>query len=100
MARWAVWDGPVPGQVKDPEAGGHVETIQREGYWWSNITHIGRAIPIQAGASVSAGDDLATDGSGHCVPATSGDVIVARALQSGSANDEVWVAMTNQAETA
>lgn len=104
--RWKVFTGV---QTRgDPTAGGKVDdvdsrsfSIPESGVQWDGVVAIGRRYRMDTGGSFSAGDDLATDGNGRAVAASSGDVIVARALEGSSgAGDEAWVVMTNQSDTA
>ena len=44
---------------------------------------------VRVGAAVTAGDDLASDSTGRAVTATTGDIIIGRALEDGSAANVV-----------
>lgn len=48
---------------------------------------------VELGGSVSAGNNLETNGSGQAVGA-SGGTVVARALEGGTSGDNIWIAFT------
>lgn len=61
----------------------------------------GHAQRMDCGGSFSAGDDLATDANGRAVKATSGDVVVARALEGSSgAGDTAWCTIGGRSQKA
>lgn len=74
-----------------PSAGGPVDWIG--GGAVGSLNYLpGFPFLVDTGGSFSAGDDLATDGSGRAVQAGAGDVVVARALEgSFGAGDTAWV---------
>ena len=49
---------------------------------------IGGRAKVSAGATITAGDEVASDAAGEAVPAATGDVVLGRAL-SGGANGEI-----------
>lgn len=85
-----------------PSAGGPVDGFSGGDYGESGTDGPPNAHPravfrMDTGGSFSAGDDLATDGSGRAVAASSGDVVVARALESSSgAGDTAWCTWAGQ----
>lgn len=76
----------------DPTAGGDVHTVRDSsgGGTWNVWPGSGTPVKVEAGESISDGDDLATDGQGRAVTATSGDTVVAEALESASSGNEFW----------
>lgn len=81
-----------------PSAGGPVDGVTGSfadgaSFRWGP----GGVFRLDTGGSFSAGDDLATDGSGRAVAAGSGDVVVGRALEGSSgAGDTAWIAWAGQ----
>lgn len=75
--------------TSDPTAGGEVHTV-RGGTGWDVWPGSGTPVKVEAGESISDGDDLATDGQGRAVTATSGDTVVAEALENASSGNEFW----------
>lgn len=49
----------------------------------------GVQIPMRVSAAVAVGDDLAVDATGHVKKATEGQVVVAKALTSAAATNEI-----------
>ena len=66
----------------DPSAAGQAATLAIDG-----------VSKIQVGAAVTAGDDLAVGSNGLAVTATSGDVVVGRALTTGSGLNSIISAL-------
>lgn len=97
--RFKVFSGPPSGSVSglsdfpvtSPSAGGNVDTVRDTtgGGNWNVWTGRGTPLKVEAGGSISSGDDLETDGSGRAVTA-SGGTVVARALESASSGQEFW----------
>lgn len=72
-----------------PDPGGPVDCFQRDDGRLRGRFHA--LINVDTGGSFSSGADLATDAQGRAVEAGSGDVVVARALESSfGSGDEVW----------
>lgn len=98
--RFQVFSGPPSGAATglgsfptaDPTAGGEVHTVRDSvgGGGWNVWPGKGTPLKVQAGESISDGDDLATNGSGQAVTAGSGNVVVAEALESASSGSEFW----------
>lgn len=93
---WRIFDsapadyGDLEGAKGFPVDGGRVDTFSAP-----NIARYdaapGTVKLIEAGESLAAGQDLATDSGGHAVAAGSGDEVVAVALAGASAGSGVWV---------
>lgn len=73
-----------------PTAGGEVDWVQGNNYGAGIFAGKGQPFEVQAGGSISSGDDLATDSVGRAVTAGSGDTVVARALESASSGQVFW----------
>lgn len=59
--------------------------------------HVGQPVQVEAAEAFSAGAQLATNGSGRARTASTGDVLVATALErSGGTGDNVWVVIEPQ----
>lgn len=92
---WRVFDsapadyGDLEGAKSTPTAGGRVDTVSANACRYAAAP--GRVFFIEAGESLAAGQNLATDSGGHAVAAGSGDEVVAVALSGASAGSGVWV---------
>lgn len=60
---------------------------------------INGTVPVTAGATIAAGDQLASDAQGRAVPAAEGDVINGVALEAVAAGDEAEVLLGAPAAT-
>ena len=91
-------DGAVDAAGANAAAIGFVQNLPATGKSAEIASAGGGAFAIAA-ATIAAGDKLATDANGHLVVATSGDYVVAIALNSAVDNDvfEVLVVEANQA---
>lgn len=109
MTRFRVVDGPPADLEGDwftdtanPTAGGVVHVIQGSDLsHWPASTHslyIGAPCRIEAGGTFSDGDLLATDSQGRAVQATTGDIIVAKALEGAVQGEVVWIVLESQRE--
>lgn len=58
----------------------------------ATVAYIGRS-KVVAGAAVTAGSHLTTNGSGKAIDAGSGDMVFGRALEATNAEDEVFQAL-------
>lgn len=104
FGRFQVVSGPPSGNdtpLADPSAGGRVDratgTVGQaatgsESY---RAASPGVVAAVQQAEGISAGDEVATNGSGQAVVASSGDTIVARALQS-STSGGLWIVFESQ----
>lgn len=99
MGRFVVFDGPPTGtplnpwaNTTTPTAGGEVDGCEAGPDWGPRWGGKGTPIQVELGGSVSAGDDLETDGQGRAVQQSTGTV-VARALEGGTSGDEVWAVL-------
>lgn len=93
--RFFVWDG-VSGSDRPtssfPTSGGFVDGVVNS-FDSGVLAHRGSFAKVEAGGSVTSGDDLETDGAGRAVTA-SGGTVVARALEGASSGNVFWIAFT------
>lgn len=89
--------------LSDPTAGGVVHVVQGSDViaWPLSAAPVGAGgdpCRVEAGESFSDGALLATDSQGRAVQATTGDMVVARALEAGSSGTVGWVVLEPQRE--
>lgn len=93
--RFFVWSSVSGGdpQVSTPSAGASVDGVGGTSVDSGVAAGRGNIAKVEAGESISAGDDLETNGSGQAVTA-SGGTVVARALEGASSGQTLWIAFT------
>lgn len=91
-----------PSSATTPTAGDEVDgvAVAKTGESGHHVFFgVGKRVPVEAGGSFSSDTPLATDANGRAVRATSGDVRVARALESsGGVGSVVRAVLTAQRE--
>lgn len=104
--RFKIVDGaPVPASdpagysvpTGDPVDGGRVDLCTGSGPPLTSYATPGAPVLVDTGGSFSAGDPIATDAQGRAVQATSGDRVVAEAIEGSSGFGETaWVKFVAQ----
>lgn len=90
--RWSGVSGDDP-QVTSPSAGSSVDGVCGDTVTNAVGASRGHLAKVEAGESISSGDDLETNGSGQAITAGTGTV-VARALEGASSGQNLWIAFT------
>lgn len=109
--RFRVLDGPPTGDpdvyqgvtFSPPADGGYVQYVEPSDPGASHAMQtpfqVGYPHPFDTGGAFSSGAELATDGQGRVRSATTGDVVVAKALEGSSGTDDVaFVVLVSQRE--
>ena len=90
----------APPTATTPAAGADVDGVGGLGGTHGFAAVPGIPVKIEAGGSFSSGASLQTDSSGRVVVASSGNKIIARALEAGTLSAVVWCVFVAQKATA